>query len=385
MTSTRRDWFLFTALTFCFSFGFAVYTGIFQNFLRDALHAGPAELGTLESLREVPGLLTAFLAGTLVALAESRLAAVALAVCAGGIAATGNATGFWPLVAITVAWSVGAHLWLAVSPAITLSLAGGREGGRHLGRMTGVGAVAVLSALALTRVAKEYLAYDALFRVAGVVIFIAAILAAMIRHRAPGGRRLRLVYRPEYRLYYLLTFLEGCRRQIFATFATFVLIVVYNQDVKTMLTLAFVNASLTAVAGPCAGRLIDRFGERPTLLVYYALLIFVFAGYALVSSVPVLYALYLIDNVLFTCGAALTVYLHRLARPGDMTPSLAMGTTMNHIAAVTVPVTGGLLWTQYGNYQIPFWIGVGVLLISIAAARRLPAGSPGRPAEPAAV
>src|SRR5256885_1823291 len=63
-----RDWRLFTLLTFLFAFGFAVYSGVFQNFLRDELHASPLQLGQLESIREIPGLLAAIMAGTLVAL-----------------------------------------------------------------------------------------------------------------------------------------------------------------------------------------------------------------------------------------------------------------------------------------------------------------------------
>ena len=76
--SLRRDWAKFTALTFLFSFGFAIYAGVFQNFLRDILEAGPLQLGSLESLREIPGLLAALMAGTLVALAESRIAGFGL-------------------------------------------------------------------------------------------------------------------------------------------------------------------------------------------------------------------------------------------------------------------------------------------------------------------
>src|SRR5437763_652517 len=85
----RHDWRLFTALTFLFGFGFAIYSGVFQNFLRDVLHAGAFQLGELESIREIPGLLAAIMAGTLVALAESRIAAVGLAVGAIGIGLSG--------------------------------------------------------------------------------------------------------------------------------------------------------------------------------------------------------------------------------------------------------------------------------------------------------
>src|SRR5437868_14597121 len=72
----QRDWRLFTLLNFLFAFGFAVYGGVFQNFLRDVMHSSPLQLGEIESLREVPGLLAAIMAGTLVALAELRVAGV---------------------------------------------------------------------------------------------------------------------------------------------------------------------------------------------------------------------------------------------------------------------------------------------------------------------
>src|SRR5437868_5413677 len=107
----KRDWKLFITLTALFSFGFAVYSGVFQNFLRDVLHAGPQMLGNLESTREIPGLLAALMAGTLVALAESRVAALGLAITAIGIGLSGSMGGYWPLVGITVFWSVGFHLY----------------------------------------------------------------------------------------------------------------------------------------------------------------------------------------------------------------------------------------------------------------------------------
>src|SRR4051794_38365418 len=85
----NRDWMLLTALTFLFSFGFATYSGVFQNFLRDLHHAGPVQLGGLESTREIPGLLAALMAGTLVAFAEIRIAVLGLALTGIGIGATG--------------------------------------------------------------------------------------------------------------------------------------------------------------------------------------------------------------------------------------------------------------------------------------------------------
>jgi predicted MFS family arabinose efflux permease len=371
----ERDWRLFTALVFCFSFGFAVYSSVFQNYLRDVLHASPEGLGGLESLREIPGLLAALMAGTLVALAESHIAAIGLAITAVGIGATGFAGSFAPLIGITVFWSVGFHLYATMQNAITLALAKGSEGGRHLGRMGAVGGIATIAGLGLTFGVSAWLdkrVYIPAYIVAGCFIMVAAGLCWMLSAHAEGGTRQRLVIRREYGLFYLLTFLEGCRRQIFSIFASFALILVYHVRVEAMVAIQFVNAIMISATAPAIGRLVDKRGERGPLTFYSIGLILVFFGYATIPSAGALIALFLLDNVLFTFGVGFTTYLHRIARPTELTPCLAMGVTMNHIAAVTVPIGGAWLWQHTGNYQLPFWVGVGIAIVSLVATRWLP-------------
>lgn len=371
----KRDWRLFITLTFLFSFGFAVYGGVFQNFLRDVMHAGPQQLGNMESMREIPGLCAALMAGTLVALAESRVAGLGLLITGIGIGLSGYMGRFGALVGITVLWSVGFHLYATVSPAITLTLAKGLDGGKHLGRMNGIGSTATLLALALaTGTARFFpqIQYKAYFVFAGIAIGIGAVLCMRLSHHAEGAKRARLVVRKEYGLYYFLIFLEGCRRQIFSIFASFALILVYRVPLENMLILQFVNAIMISFTAPAMGKYIDKHGERKPLTFYSIGLILVFFGYASVHNVYALYALFLIDNVLFSFSVGFTTYLHRIVRHGELTPCLAMGTTMNHVAAVTVPCTGAWLWQHYHNYEIPFWVGVGIAFIALIANQWLP-------------
>jgi hypothetical protein len=96
--------------------------------------------------------------------------------------------------------------------------------------------------------------------------------------------------------------------------------------------------------------------------------------------VEALYALFLLDNVLFSFGVGFTTYLNRIVRKGELTPCVAMGTTMNHIAAVTVPFGGAWLWERFHNYQIPFWVGV-VHCGHISVRHALAATWPGAPNE----
>lgn len=377
--SLRRDWNLFTALTFLFSFGFAIYLGVFQNFLRDVQHVGPLQLGSLESIREIPGFLTALMTGTLVALAESRVAGLGLLITGIGVGATGRMPEYQSLVAITVFWSIGFHLYASMSPVITLTLAKGQEGGRHLGRMGAVGSLATVAGLSSAWLAKwsmPSLPYDTYFLVAGSCIFTAGLLCmALGHHSASTEPRARFILRREYSLYYLLIFLEGCRRQIFSIFASFALILVYQVPLVHMLALQLVNSILIALTAPHIGKLVDRRGERGPLTFYSIGLIAVFLGYATQRTVGALYALFLLDNVLFSFGVGFTTYLNRIVRRGELTPCVAMGTTMNHIAAVLVPFGGAWLWERFHNYQVPFWVGVLIAAVSLFATRRLPHGA----------
>ena len=376
----ERDWTRFTILTFLFSFGFAVYSGVFQNFLRDDLHARALQLGCLEAFREIPGLLAALTAGTLVAIAETRVAGLGLLIGGLGIGLSGYMHSYVSLVSITVFWSIGFHLWATMQSAITLTLARGQHGGKHLGRMSAVGAVATLAALGLAWVMSHFLpkdSYNPYFLIGGACIVAAALICLSLSNHASSQKaRAPIIFRREYGLYYLLTFMEGCRRQIFSIFASFALILVYKVPVDKMLLLQFINAILITLTAPAIGRLVDRVGERGPLTFYSIGLIVVFLGYATFRTVGALYGLFLIDNVLFSFGVGFTTYLNRIVRPGELTPSLSMGVTMSHIAAVTVPVGGAWLWEHYHNYQAPFWVGVVIAAFSLVTTRWLPAENP---------
>ncbi len=373
----KRDWLYFSLLTFLFSFGFAIYNGVFQNYFRDVTHGQPFDLGRLESMREFPGLLAALTAGSLAALAEARIAGLGLMITAVGVGFTGHMPSYAALVGISVFWSVGFHLYSAVGPAITLALAKGREGGRHLGRMGAIGATATVTGLGASWLLSQILGkghYPIYFHIAGVCIAASAVLCSLLSTHAAGAPRAAIVLRKEYGLYYLLTFLEGCRRQIFSIFATFALVTVYHVPLQHMLALQFLNSILIAMTAPRIGRIVDKKGERDPLSFYAVGLILVFVGYSSITKIGVLYFLYILDNVLFSFSVGFTTYLHRIVRKDELTPCLSMGTTMNHIAAVTVPIGGAWLWQHYQSYQIPFWVGMAIALGSFSVTRMLPAG-----------
>jgi len=368
--AANRDLLFFVCTVFAASFGFTLYETSFSNFAVQRIHIRPDQYGLLESLREVPGFLTAFVMGLLVFLSEPRLAGVALAVGGLGIAALSRAHSFPQLVLFSVIWSSGLHLWFTVSPSLTLKLARERAEGRRMGQISAIGSVAVLSGIALVRILSRFAPYEALFIASGSCLLVAAFFSSFISNDLGTPDRPKMLFRRQYFLYYILVFLDGCRRQVFGTFAMFALVREFNTGLAQIANLRFLNTVAVIGAAPLAGLWIDRVGERRVLCFNYLVLSVLFLGYAFTPWVSVLYVLYFLDNVLFVFSMALTTYLKRIAPPEDVTPSLSMATTINHIAAVMVPLVGGYLWQAFG-YRVPFLVGSGMVVLSLAAALQI--------------
>jgi hypothetical protein len=66
--------------------------------------------------------------------------------------------------------------------------------------------------------------------------------------------------------------------------------------------------------------------------------------YYLGWGVVVAATLYVIDHMFFALALALKTYFQKIADPGDIAPTAAVAFTINHIAAVFLPVGLGLLW-----------------------------------------
>jgi hypothetical protein len=99
---------------------------------------------------------------------------------------------------------------------------------------------------------------------------------------------------------------------------------------------------------PFLGKAVGHFGERRTLIWEYVGLTLVFMAYGGIYwfGWGVLFAsvLYVIDNILFGLALALKTYFQKIADPADIAPTAAVAFTINHIAAVFLPVVLGLLW-----------------------------------------
>jgi predicted MFS family arabinose efflux permease len=351
---------------FCVQAGMSAYSAVFNNFIVNDLHINAQQLGAIESFREIPGFLTVVLAAVTVRFRVSRLAAAALTVMGIGMASIAGAHSFWYLVLSGMVWSIGFHMYNPLNNGLVLAAAAPARQGRALGWIGSIGSIGALVGMGLVFLMVLPLGLRYSFVPAGLMILAGGVALLFLRDRE-AEQRVRLVFRRRYWIYYALTLLDGSRRQIFSTFAVFLLIKVYGLGVYPITALLVLNSIVSTIVTPYVGRLIDRHGERPMLALNYACLSVLFAGYALVHNLPVLGVLYCVDNALFAFGLGISSYLGRMAPRQDVTPTLAMGSTFNHVAAVGVPLVGGLLWNTAG-YQVTFLAGAATCLLSVLIA-----------------
>ncbi|HEV2128724.1 MAG TPA: MFS transporter [Thermomicrobiales bacterium] len=378
-TAAGRGFVLIAIAALSVGFAMAAQQNVVSNFFEDSLGFGGPAFGYITAIREIPGFLLIFLTALFYRLSLPHLTAGALLLLAVGYGFFGFATSFWTVVPWVVISSMGYHTWLQTQAALGMSLTTEDKSGSVLGRISAITQGGALSAMAFIFLAFHYDWLD--FRGAFVVCGVMALIAALAIFRFPQlhngevqevvPRRDPLVMRRDYRLYYLLSLLDGARQQIFFSFGLWVLVDHFGLDVPAISAVMLVVAFGAMVLGPWIGRQIDVRGERQMLGVVNVAYIVALLGYALVDQVSVAIACFVIYSFIFPFSAmGASIYLRKIAATRDIAPSLAMGLTMQHAAAVVVPIVTGFV-LNYVGYQLPFLIASGFAVAAFFVTRML--------------
>lgn len=371
-----------------------IFDSVYNNYLDDTFHISATTRGQLEFPRELPGLLTAALMGLLFFVGDTGLGAMAAAAIALGMAGLAlwgqHEWQWWPMVAATFVWSLGNHLIMPVRDSVAISLARDNRRGRRLGQLGAVATFATIGGFAVVYVGTRILNsdYAAIFAVGALSAGLAVITWLVVPRLGSQHQRPRLVWKRRYWLFYVLCLLFGARKQVFITFGPWVLVRVFRRRPYVFAQLQTVGALIGMFFQPLLGNLIDRVGERIILIADAVLLFGVCLGYGFAHrlehaalALAVVYICYVADQVLFAVGMARTTYLSKiLERPEDLTPSLSLGVSINHMVSMSLPAVGGIVWDRFG-YPWVFLGAAGIALLTIIFAslvRTPPTPVPGK-------
>jgi predicted MFS family arabinose efflux permease len=378
--NNRRVLMYLIVSNFLLNFGFQFWQTIFNNFAVEQIGIGPGGVGWVQALREVPGLMGFVLGFLALFLSETRIMAFSLVLLGAGTLLTGQAHSLPFLLVSTIIMSFGFHFFYPTNNAVVLMAVEKRQTPKVLGQLNSLGAVAAVAATGVVYFLARLWDYPKLFMVVGGAVVVGGVLLLSLRNMQAGlPPRRRVVLRRQYWLYYALSFLMGSRRQIFTTFAIFLLVRDYGISVQTTAALFLVNSLVNVYALQLVGKLVGQLGERLMLSISFGTLALVFLGYAYVTYLPLLFGLFVIDNIMFGVNLALSTYFQKIAvTPEEITTNVSMEQTINHIAAIVVPVVGGTVWELFGS-TVPFLVGVGIVLVSLVLTQAIRT-----PAEPVA-
>jgi len=372
--SKERLIYLFAAII---PIAFMSWSSLLNNFVVEVAHFDGEKIGILQSLREIPGLLAFSIIYILMFLKQQTAAYISLLLLGLGTLLTGFFPSALGLYVTTLIMSTGFHYAETLQSSLVLQWIDKQKAPSFLGKLSALRSFMGLSILALLYLLMQFfhLEYRTIYFFAGsITVILGLILWVSFPHfKDDVLQEKKLFLRKRYWLFYTLTFFAGARRQIVVVFAGFLLVERFELSVQNMVLLLIVNTLLNILMAPLIGKLIERFGENISLKIEYFSLVLIFILYGLVQSLNMAIGLYMIDNLFFAIAIALKTYFQKIADPRDIAVTSAVGFTINHISAVLLPFTLGVVWI-YSNSAV-FFIGACFACISFILTFFIPKGA----------
>lgn len=374
-----RGFIMLATMQLAYGFAYSANNSTVTNFFQEILHFSGPQFGYMTAIREVGGLTLILLMALLYRVSLQWLTAGAMLFMGVGFALYGVASNFATLIPWILISSFGMHTILQTQYSLGMSLTTQDRSGHVLGRMAAYNQVGTFVALVVVFLVFHFdiFSFVPTFIVIGAVSFIGAVAIIRFPHlhdgevRRVAPRREPIVWRKDYRYYYLLNLLDGVRQQIFFSFGLWVLVNHFKLTVAEISLLLMIVTFVGIFSSSYVGRLIDRLGERRVLQAINVGYVVALGGYALAGNVYLACFFYLVYSFITPFSyIGSSTYLRKIAVPEDIAPSLAMGVTILHATAVVVPVVAGVILNFVG-YEVPFFIACGAALVTVAVTHRL--------------
>jgi len=359
-------------LTIASHIGLQGWRTLINNFAVELGHLEGNQIGMIQSVREIPGLLALLAVFVMMIVREHKLSALSILTLGMGVGLTGFFPDFYGIMITTLVMSFGFHYFETTNQSLTLQYFDEKISPWVLGKLRSLASASNIGVGLFILLLSYALNYLQIYLIIGLIILIVGIWGVLQdpTEKEMIPQRNKMVFRKKYRLFYFLTFMAGARRQIFVAFAVFLLVKKFQFTIQEVTGLFIINNIINYFLSPIIGKAIIKYGERRVLSLEYFSLIIIFIIYAFTDSKTIVIILYILDHIFFNFAIAIRTYFQKVGDPRDFASSMAVGFTINHIAAVFIPAMGGILWMV--NYRIPFLAGAFMSLISLAAVQKIP-------------
>ena len=385
----------FLVSMFIFGAVLGVYGAVLNNYLHEILNISRLERGIVELPRELPGLLLFLIIAVLYKISEMKILSVAMLVSLAGLIGLGFAGATrTPAIIFIVIFSTGEHMIMPIRSSIAIHFAHrGKEGlalgglglVANVGRMGGYYLVPIVFLLfrAFAPEAAGFARFRGAFFLAAGILVIGLLYTRGIRGDTGRIQRSKLHFRMKFIKYYILEVFYGARKQVFITFAPYVLIVRYGASTELIATLYGINSLANIFFSPVIGKLIDKLGYKKiivadTIILLVLCLLYGFSHRIFPESTAfvVVCCVFIVDAILFLAEMARTVYVKSTSESQEeVTSTLSTGISINHLISIAIAVVGGVLWERLGM-EVLFGMAALFAAGSFAFATTLPRPRP---------
>jgi MFS family permease len=351
-----------------YGIAFGLYRGIQDNYLAEIVRINAFERGIVEFFREIPGLLVVFILAWMYRFSESRIFKIGVACMTAGLfGLLLSGTGKFIVVLFMVVFSTGEHIIMPVRTTMSLDLAQKNKGGASLGITSALsqvgniagfvlvtGAFFVFSLLGFDR--NDTARFKIIYAVSAALMTAAVLISLALKESTLKVSRRRFYFARKFFKYYMLEVFYGARKQIFITFAPYVLILQYGADTSVIALLLAICAFFSAIFSPFMGKLIDRVGYKfimvtDTLILILVCLFYGFAHRIFPKNIAyiVVCVNYVLDAIISLASMASNVYVQDISgSQEEITATISTGISVNHVISILIALLGGLIWDRVG-------------------------------------
>ncbi|MCG8452857.1 MAG: MFS transporter, partial [Spirochaetales bacterium] len=200
------------------------------------------------------------------------------------------------------------------------------------------------------------LGYVVVFIIVGSVLALAILTSLGMSGSQGKLERKKFFVRRKFLRYYGLEIFYGARKQVFLTFAPYLLILRYGADPAYLASLLGACALINIVFTPFIGRVIDKLGYRTVMIGDTCILFFVCLAYGFAhrffapeTAFVVVSVVFILDWMISNASMASSVYVGRISEnKEEMAATLSTGISINHVISVLIALGGGYIWQSLG-------------------------------------
>jgi len=345
-----------------------LYRGIQDNYLAELVHISAFERGIVEFFRELPGLLVVLFLAMMYRFSQSKILKISTAIMVAGLAGLLlSSTAKIPVVLFMVIYSAGEHIIMPVRSTLSLEFAQSNKGGASLGITGSIGQIGNIVGLVIVTglfyafshfgfLPTDILPFRIVFGLSAALMIGSFLVAIAIKETSALGKRKRFYFDKKFRKYYMLEVFYGSRKQVFLTFAPYVLILRYGANTSVMAILYVICAVFGMLFSPFIGKLIDKVGYKvimvtDTLILMVVCFFYGFSHHLFPAHIAyiVIYVNFVFDSIISLASMASSVYVQDIASDKEeITATLSTGISVNHVISILIALLGGFLWEKVG-------------------------------------